>query len=233
MAPPALVYAARPSGINALRTCTIVLATLLLLPGCGKPERQLDPIRVQIVDEKGEPATWARLLLRVAGKEVVSKWDAERALLILPRESAPHGVMVSAEGHRRLVVDGIEDDRTITLPKGLIVKIQVRGERAGPGTPRHPATHTPLGGQGPRRGCRCQSPDHRDLRPDVSRPGPGRGSLPVLPTAHWGYGVSPTDAGNGIYMPEPGSYVVHWGLLDLGRRDLGTRWKKARACASR
>lgn len=194
-----------------------LLVTLLVLSGCGSEVTpQAEPIYLRIVDAEGEPAQWAQVLLRRAGQDVASKWDEAKATLILPRESAPHGVRITAEGHRLLYVNDIRGDQTITLRRGPRVQIALADHtaqmpefrtlllRIRPWFPGDPETDAGLSAK---ISLIC------DLMWLVQ--GQEQGSLPRLPTRHWGFGVAPVDAQNGFYVPVPGTYVAQWGLLDL------------------
>ena len=201
-----------------MRRCLPWFVALFALAGCGEEStsRQPEPIRVRIVDREGKPASWAQVLLRRVDKDVASKWDAEKAMLILPRESAPHGIRVASVGHRLLVVNDIRDDRTITLPRGLVVRIALENTSAQTPEPRAILLRIrPWVAGDPSKSAALSAKITQlcDLMYLATTQAPG--SLPVLPTENWGFGVSPTDAANGIYIPTPGSYVVHWGLLDL------------------
>ena len=194
----------------------LALATCLCACGGDAPPRDPGAIRIHVVDTEGNPATWAQVLLGRRDEQVASKWIREKATLVLPREHAPHRVRIAALGHRLLVLDNVRESATVTLPRGFIVQVQLADGPTDLPEPRavlfriRPELH---GDPATDRAAQSRIQQLCEMMFLVK--GQEQGSLPVLPTKAWGYGVSPTDAANGFYVPVPGTYVVHWGLLDL------------------
>ncbi|MEZ6006387.1 MAG: hypothetical protein R3F05_01280 [Planctomycetota bacterium] len=113
-----------------------ILASLLLaLAGCGTSDPASDVITVRVLDERGQPAPWARVLHGGSTGDAGGlrmRWDADRALVTLPRASAPHTLQVAAPGRKTMVVDGITADRTIALELGYPIEIHVTGDASPP-----------------------------------------------------------------------------------------------------
>lgn len=199
----------------------IFVAAWAGLSGCGDqtPPRQLEPIRVKVVDGQGNPAPWAKPLLKRTRGNVAAQWDPEKAVLLLPRESAPHGIRVSAVGHRISRFDDIRDDVTVTVRRGLVVEIETENAAVGPRPPRVLVLRVRPAVEGdPAKDAETSariSAIAEHMYPVKPEP---RGDLPHLPTRHWGFGLIPSEARNGFYVPNPGTYVVHWGLLDTKTR---------------
>ena len=179
-------------------------------------EIELGSIHLRVVDGQGQPASFAQVLLRRSDKDVASSWDEQSAILTLPRESAPHAVRITARGHRLLLVNDIREDRTVTLSPGLVVQLDVDVSAVEPQEPRMLLLRMrPWVDGDPDTDATLSAKITQICELMFIVKGQEQGSLPILPTKHWGFGVSTTDARNGIYVPVPGSYVAHWGLLDL------------------
>ncbi|MCA9315128.1 MAG: hypothetical protein H6806_10195 [Planctomycetes bacterium] len=210
-----------------------VLASLLLaLGGCGTSDPASDVITVRVLDERGQPAPWARVLHGGSTGDAGGlrmRWDADRALVTLPRASAPHTLQVAAPGRKTMVVDGITADRTIALELGYPIEIHVTGDASPPEAPRIILFRLrPVTEQDP------ATDDAAAVRvSDVCsmiypRHGATDTSLPLLPRGRWGFAATADDAEHGLLLPEPGEYEVRWGLFDTAE---GT-WQSSAGAAN-
>lgn len=210
----------------------LVLASVLLaLAACGTSDPASDVITVRVLDEKGQPAPWARVLHGGSTGDAGGlrmRWDADHALVTLPRASAPHTLQVAAPGRKTMVVDGITADRTVSLELGYPIEIHVTGDAPPPEAPRIILFRVrPVTRQDP-----AKDDDAAVHVSDVCsmifpRRGATEASLPLLPRGRWGFAATADDAANGLLLPEPGEYEVRWGLFDT---DEGT-WQSSAGAA--
>ena len=196
-----------------------VLVTMLFTPPEDRPAESV-PLpggtqkllhRVRIVDAQGKPVPAAVVFVLAADGSAPkdAAWSPGDAVLTLPASDTPRSLRVTARGYRTTQIGGIVGSREVVLPRGLPVQLQLRDV---------PTSGLPEGvrillrlkpANAAKEPARAQ--EMIDLMDNLGAPG---GDLNDLDRRGIGYLASREQARAGILLPEPGTYHVHWGLID-------------------
>ena len=189
------------------------------LAACSDDTGEEAPLfEVTILDPTGKPATEALATVRRGSLREDAPpptWDAATATLRLPRVGAPHTFRVAMKGIRTTLVSDVSGPRIVTLARGFPVEVRVKSEAPPPQDPRCILIRVrPDVGLNPETDPKAAARITEVCQWMYPRHGPEDGSLPLLPTRFFGFGLAEVDAANGFRVPEPGAYVVQWGLMD-------------------
>ena len=167
--------------------------------------------RVRIVDAQGKPVPAAEVFVLAADGSAPkdATWSPGDAVLTLPASDTPRSLRVTARGYRTTQVGGVVGSREVVLPRGLPVQVELRDV---------PTSGLPEGvrillrlkpANAAKEPVRAQ--EMIDLMDSLGAPG---SDLNDLDRRGIGYLASSAQARAGILLPEPGTYHVHWGLID-------------------
>lgn len=183
--------------------------------GGATPSLSRNAMQVQILDANGRPVPTADVFLLGASNDSPAEavWKPESGLLTLQlppgAEPTPRALRITARGYRTQEVRDIVADRRVVLRRGLPVRIHLR-DVPREGIPKHIRVLLrvkPAGADPDTAGAS----EVIDLMDNLGGPNSGPRDMP---RGGFGYAVSLTQAHAGVLVPEPGSYHVHWGLID-------------------
>ena len=167
--------------------------------------------RVRFVDAQGVAVPGAEVfVLSADGRPPPGMlWAPEKALLSLPASDSPRSLRVTARGFRTREVGGIVGSREIVLQRGVRVQVLLRDmPNSGlPETVRILLRIKPADADQDLERAR----ESIQLMDNLGDPDSGPKDMP---RRGFGYPVSRAQARAGILLPQPGSYYVHWGLID-------------------
>ena len=189
----------------------LAAATGLLAVAVGRGGEGPSRYYIRILNERGQPVPTAEC--RVHRSATFNEWDRKSSVLLLSGGQT-HSVIVRAQGYRITRVRGIDRDRNIVLKRGLPVVFRARGDATLPAGERVVLLRIqPVFQQDPEEdaGIRTEFDDIVKLL-DVRTPKAEKHLH--LPHEGWGFPVTLDVAAKGVLFPDPGKYVVHWGILD-------------------
>ncbi|MDF1699719.1 MAG: hypothetical protein P1V36_00975 [Planctomycetota bacterium] len=137
-------------------------------------------------------------------------WHPEPGVLVLPTGGVDYPVRVIAPGFRVQDIPAVRGGQTIRLRPGYVAKVPLRGVPPDglPGHVRFLLRVVP-------RTIRAQGIPPQEIVDLMGNLG-GPGSGPEhIPRGEFGYPLSREQAEAGIVLPSPGTYHVHWGLIDV------------------
>ena len=175
-------------------------ATLRLIDHDGKLVGNAEPLLMVPIDRKDAP--------------LQTRWDPRSATVELPVLPLQTKLLVAAPGYRLTRVGDLGTSRDVKLERGIPVRLKLIGGA--------PAMNPPLVGLLRVRptAATMQIKDEAtqsltlDLSSLMAVQTPSRDDAIELPRGTYGFAVSEEDASIGIRLPEPGRYLVRWGILD-------------------
>jgi hypothetical protein len=176
-------------------------------------------VRVRGSDGSPAPGAAAFLMQRSSDGPQDVTWHESVGVLVLPENGKDYPVRVIAPGYRVQDLPAVRGGQIITLVPGLLAQVSLRGVPSD-GLPEHVRFLLRV---------KPAAVDVEGLQPQEivdlmdNRGGPGSGPEHI-PRGDFGYPVSREQARAGIVLPAPGSYHVHWGLIDTKART----WVRAR-----
>ncbi len=193
--------------------------------GAGQaPALARQGLRVKVVDRSGKVVEGASAFVRTAqgATPTQARWSPKDGVLMLPRRGEAHDLRVTARGYKLQDVADVGDDRTVTLERGLRLRVRVRDvpETGLPKRVRVMLRIRPLD-------VDENDPDGLSVATIVDLMDNLGGSGPQdLARGDFGYPVSLAQAKRGILVPRAGRYHVRWGLIHIkaGSNMKGSTW---------